>query len=230
MARDKKKKSQAGDRRRPIKKKTSILSSESIDWVDYKDVNLLRRFMSERAKIRARRVTGNSAQQQRAVARAIRIAREMALLPYSVRQVTQRSRGGRRDRGDRDRRHRRRRCDRARRRRERRRGGRGGRSRGDDPGTGGRRGPAVKVVLRDDVENVGRKGDLIEVTDGYARNYLVPRGLAIKATKGVVQQGEAMRRNREARDARDRDAAQALADQLTGQRIEVRARAGEEGR
>ncbi len=103
MARDKKKKSQAADRRRPIKKKTSILSSESIDWVDYKDVNLLRRFMSERAKIRARRVTGNSAQQQRAVARAIRIAREMALLPYSVRQVTQRSRGGRRDRGDRDR-------------------------------------------------------------------------------------------------------------------------------
>jgi small subunit ribosomal protein S18 len=103
MARDKKKKSQAADRRRPIKKKTSILSSESIDWVDYKDVNLLRRFMSERAKIRARRVTGNSAQQQRAVARAIRIAREMALLPYSVRQVTQRGRGGRRDRGDRDR-------------------------------------------------------------------------------------------------------------------------------
>src|SRR5215471_2151797 len=98
MARDKKKKSQAADRRRPIKKKTSILSSESIDWVDYKDVNLLRRFMSERAKIRARRVTGNNAQQQRAVARAIRIAREMALLPYSVRQVTQRSRGGRRDR------------------------------------------------------------------------------------------------------------------------------------
>jgi small subunit ribosomal protein S18 len=98
MARDKKKKSQAADRRRPIKKKTSILSSESIEWVDYKDVNLLRRFMSERAKIRARRVTGNNAQQQRAVARAIRIAREMALLPYSVRQVTQRSRGGRRDR------------------------------------------------------------------------------------------------------------------------------------
>ena len=57
--------------------------------------------MSERAKIRARRVTGNSTQQQREVARAIRVAREMALLPYSVRQVTQRSKG-RRDR-DRDR-------------------------------------------------------------------------------------------------------------------------------
>jgi large subunit ribosomal protein L9 len=88
----------------------------------------------------------------------------------------------------------------------------------------------VKVVLRDDVENIGRKGDLIEVTDGFARNFLVPRGLAMKATKGVVQQAEAMRRNREARDARDREAAQALADQLTGQRIELRARAGEGGR
>ena len=85
-------------------------------------------------------------------------------------------------------------------------------------------------MLRDDVENIGRKGDLIEVTDGFARNYLVPRGLAMKATKGVVQQAEAMRRNREARDARDREAAQALADQLTGQRIELRARAGEGGR
>lgn len=87
--------------RRPMKKKTSILTTENVQWVDYKDVNLLRRFMSERAKIRARRVTGNSQQQQVAVARAIRIAREMALLPYSVRQVTQRSKG-RRDR-DRDR-------------------------------------------------------------------------------------------------------------------------------
>ena len=93
-------KSAASDRRRPQKKKISILNSERVDWIDYKDVNLLRRFMSERAKIRARRVTGNSTQQQRQVAKAIRLAREMALLPYSVRQVTQRK-GGRRDRGDR---------------------------------------------------------------------------------------------------------------------------------
>ncbi len=88
----------------------------------------------------------------------------------------------------------------------------------------------MRVVLRDDVENVGRKGDLIEVTDGFARNYLVPRGLAMKATKGVVQQAEAMRRNREVRDVRDRESAQALADQITGRRIEIRARAGEGGR
>ena len=99
------KKGQAAKDRRPAKKKTSILITENIDWIDYKDVNLLRRFMSERAKIRARRVTGNTQQQQVAVAKAIRVAREMALLPYSVRQVTQRSKGRRdrdRDRGDRE--------------------------------------------------------------------------------------------------------------------------------
>jgi len=102
MARERRSNSKgaAADRRRPQKKKVSILNTEQVDWIDYKDVNLLRRFMSERAKIRARRVTGNSTQQQRQVAKAIRLAREMALLPYSVRQVTQRK-GGRR--GDRDR-------------------------------------------------------------------------------------------------------------------------------
>jgi small subunit ribosomal protein S18 len=100
MARDKDRRKPArdGDKRRIPKKKTSVLITENIRWIDYKDVNLLRRFMSERAKIRARRVTGNTQQQQRQVAHAIRIAREMALLPYSVRQVTQRSKGGRRDR------------------------------------------------------------------------------------------------------------------------------------
>jgi small subunit ribosomal protein S18 len=99
-------KNAANDKRRVPKKKISILTAETITYVDYKDVNLLRRFMSERAKIRARRVTGNSTQQQREVAKAIRVAREMALLPYSVRQVTQRSkgggRGGRGERGERE--------------------------------------------------------------------------------------------------------------------------------
>ena len=87
---------------RKPKKRVSILDSEQITYVDYKDVNLLRRFMSERAKIRARRVTGNDTQQQREIARAIRVAREMALLPYSVRQVTHRSKGRRGERGDRE--------------------------------------------------------------------------------------------------------------------------------
>ena len=89
------------DNARRSKKKTSILTIEKVEYVDYKDVNLLRRFMSDRAKIRARRVTGNDAQQQREVARAIKNAREMALLPYTNRITTQR--GGKSDRGGRDR-------------------------------------------------------------------------------------------------------------------------------
>jgi len=90
------------DNARRSKKKVSLLTQEKVEYVDYKDVNLLRRFMSDRAKVRARRVTGNDAQQQREVARAIKSAREMALLPYTNRVTTQRTskdrdRGGRAD-------------------------------------------------------------------------------------------------------------------------------------
>jgi large subunit ribosomal protein L9 len=88
----------------------------------------------------------------------------------------------------------------------------------------------VKVVLREDVENLGRKGDLLDVRDGYARNFLVPRGLALKASKGAVKQSEAMRRNREAREVRDRGAADELAARLAGGRVEIRARAGKDGK
>ncbi len=88
----------------------------------------------------------------------------------------------------------------------------------------------MKIVLRSDVDKLGNKGDLIDVADGYARNYLVPRGLAMRATDGVVQQAASMRRSREAREARDREAAQALATQLTDTRITVKARAGEGGK
>ena len=84
----------------------------------------------------------------------------------------------------------------------------------------------MKIVLRDDVENLGRKGDVVDVADGYARNFLVPRGLAMKATKGVVEQAEAMRRNRAAREVRDREAAQAAAAAIAGMRLEIAARAG----
>lgn len=88
------------DNARRAKKKTSVLTLEGVDYIDWKDVNLLRRFMSERSKVRARRVTGNDAQQQKEVARAIKNAREMALLPYVTRITQQRGpRGERADRG-----------------------------------------------------------------------------------------------------------------------------------
>ncbi len=88
----------------------------------------------------------------------------------------------------------------------------------------------MKIVLRADVDHLGRKGDLLEVADGYARNFLVPRGLAMKATRGVVTQADAMRRNRGARDARDREAAEELASRLAATPVRIEARAGEGGK
>ena len=70
---------------RKPKRKFCQFCADKQDFIDYKDVNLLRKFMSDRGKIRARRVTGNCAQHQRDVASAIKNAREMALLPYSIR-------------------------------------------------------------------------------------------------------------------------------------------------
>jgi large subunit ribosomal protein L9 len=88
----------------------------------------------------------------------------------------------------------------------------------------------MKVVLRADVDHLGRKGDVVEVADGYARNFLVPRGLALRADKGVLRQAEAMRRSREARDARERAAAEELAARLGAAVVTIAARAGEGGR
>jgi large subunit ribosomal protein L9 len=88
----------------------------------------------------------------------------------------------------------------------------------------------MKIILRDDVDNLGKKGDVVEVAAGYARNYLVPRGLALQANRGAQKQADAMRRNRDARDAREREAAQALAAQFEGRTIAIKARAGGEGR
>lgn len=91
------------DTGRKIKKKANVLSAEKIDYIDYKDVNLLQRFMSDRSKIRGQRINGNTVQQQRELATAIKNAREMALLPYTKR-VAAAGRGPRRgpavDRGE----------------------------------------------------------------------------------------------------------------------------------
>jgi small subunit ribosomal protein S18 len=101
---DRDRKRAAKDTRPRGKKKVCIFCKDHIDWVDYKDVNLLRRFMSDRGKIRARRVTGNCTQHQRDVATAIKTARELALLPYTQRTVSERGPGrgrpGREERGE----------------------------------------------------------------------------------------------------------------------------------
>ena len=75
------------------KKKVCIFCKDNTTWVDYKDVGLLRRFVSERGKIRSRRVTGNCTQHQKAVADAVKTARELALLPYVQRTASERGPG-----------------------------------------------------------------------------------------------------------------------------------------
>jgi small subunit ribosomal protein S18 len=89
MAKARAPKRSAKDAPRRGKKKVCVFCSDKIEWVDYKDVNLLRRFQSDRGKIRARRVTGNCNQHQAAVSVAIKTARELALLPYTQRTVTE---------------------------------------------------------------------------------------------------------------------------------------------
>lgn len=88
----------------------------------------------------------------------------------------------------------------------------------------------MRVVLRADVEGVGKRGDLVEVADGYARNFLVPKGRAMATTPGVAAQAAAMRRTRDRRDARAREGAEAVASRLVPQVIRISARAGTEGR
>ena len=87
-----------------IKKKTSILVTEKVEYIDYKDVNLLQRFVSDRSKIRGRRVNGNDVQQQREITNAIKNAREMALMPYTKRVAQTRAGRPPRDGDDRPRR------------------------------------------------------------------------------------------------------------------------------
>lgn len=88
----------------------------------------------------------------------------------------------------------------------------------------------MKVVLRSDVPNLGKRGDIRDVADGYARNFLLPKGHAIRANSGIGQQAETMRRARETKDAHDRQAAETIARSLVAHVIRLSMRAGPEGR
>jgi len=88
----------------------------------------------------------------------------------------------------------------------------------------------MRVLLRRDVQGVGRRGDVVDVADGFARNYLLPTGHALRATAGIEAQATAMRRARDLRDAADRQAAQTVAAVLAATTVTVAARAGAEGR
>ena len=88
----------------------------------------------------------------------------------------------------------------------------------------------MKIVLRSDVVQVGKKGDIVDVADGYARNFLLPKGLAFLATPGVTTQAASMRRSRDVRDASDRSAAEAVAKSLVPRVVTITARASGEGK
>ena len=91
----------AREANRKFKKKANPLAAEKVVFIDYKDVSLLQRFMTDRSKIRGQRMSGANVQQQRELANAIKNAREMALLPYTKRTVSTRApRPGRDDRED----------------------------------------------------------------------------------------------------------------------------------
>ena len=82
----------------------------------------------------------------------------------------------------------------------------------------------TKVVLRSDVSGIGKKGDIIEVADGFARNYLVPRGQALVASPGIEAQANSMRRARDVKDGREREAAEQVARTLVPAVITIKAK------
>lgn len=88
----------------------------------------------------------------------------------------------------------------------------------------------MKVVLTRDVEGVGTKGSVVTVAPGFARNFLIPRGIAIKATKASIKQAEDMRRAREAAEARALERARELERAIAGSSVEIQVRVGKQGK
>ena len=88
----------------------------------------------------------------------------------------------------------------------------------------------MRVVLHESIDGLGNRGDLVEVADGYARNSLIPKGLAQQASPGVEAQAKAMKRAWQLKNSKDRDAAEEVAKLLVSTLIEIEARAGAEGK
>ncbi|MEE8497741.1 MAG: 50S ribosomal protein L9 [Acidimicrobiia bacterium] len=88
----------------------------------------------------------------------------------------------------------------------------------------------MKVILMDTVDGLGRKGDVVDVADGYARNYLVPKSKAIKATRGALKEAETLRRSRQESERVEKAAASQIAEALADSRVVVAARSADEGK
>jgi large subunit ribosomal protein L9 len=88
----------------------------------------------------------------------------------------------------------------------------------------------MKVILQKEVDKLGTPGDVVDVADGYARNFLIPKGLAASASKGAVKHAERLREAHEKRQRAELEAAQAIAERLSSASLRVPAKAGEDGR
>jgi large subunit ribosomal protein L9 len=88
----------------------------------------------------------------------------------------------------------------------------------------------MKLILISDVNELGKRGDVVDVAEGYARNFLLPRKKAVKANEGALAQAETIRETRIESERRARDQAEALATQLVGTRVVLAAQAGDEGK
>ena len=88
----------------------------------------------------------------------------------------------------------------------------------------------MQVILRSNVDGLGLRGDIVDVADGHARNFLFPKGHAIKASTGAIEQAASMRASRDARDHEAREAATAIATSLVPQVITISAKASSEGK
>lgn len=89
---------------------------------------------------------------------------------------------------------------------------------------------AVKVILQKDVKNLGKKGAIVEVAEGYGRNFLIPRGLAVEASAGNVRQIEQLKKVEEAKSARELEQAQELGKKLAGKTLQIKAKVGGAGK
>ncbi len=86
----------------------------------------------------------------------------------------------------------------------------------------------MKVILRSNVEGVGYTGDVVEVANGYAQNFLMPKGLAMRATEGAASQAAAMKRSRDLQDLKQREVAEEAAQRLEAVSISIEARVGQD--
>lgn len=88
----------------------------------------------------------------------------------------------------------------------------------------------MKLILTSDVSTLGKKGEVVDVSDGYARNFLLPRKKAVKATEGAVRTAEELRRVREESERQAKEEAEQVATQLVGTRVVIAAQSGDEGK